>query len=117
MTIDDHLAGLAGPLRDIGEKLKPIIEDALPGATGAMWHGHPVWSLGDRPGRRPVCLVKAYGSHVSFGLWRGQEIDDPSGRLVSGAREMASVRLRGVDEIDPALFSGWLRAAAVLEEA
>lgn len=116
MTIDDYLAGLAGPLRDIGEKLKPIIEDALPGAAGAMWHGHPVWSLGDRPGRRPVCLVKAYGSHVSFALWRGQEIDDASGRLVAGARAMAAVRLHRVDEIDPALFTGLLRTAAALEE-
>lgn len=28
MTVDDYLAGLAGPLREIGEKLKPIITAA-----------------------------------------------------------------------------------------
>ncbi|CCH21234.1 DUF1801 domain-containing protein [Micromonospora lupini] len=117
MTIDDYLAGLAGPLREIAEKLTPVIADALPRATGALWHGHPVWSLGDRPGQRPVCLVKAYGSYVTFGLWRGQEIADPSGRLAPGARMMAAVRLHRLDEIDPALFAGWLRAAAALEEA
>ncbi|RLP98850.1 DUF1801 domain-containing protein [Micromonospora sp. CV4] len=117
MSIDDYLAGLAGPLREVGEKLTPVIADALPGATGAMWHGHPVWSLGDRPGRRPVCLVKAYGSYVTFGLWRGQEIADPSGRLVPAARAMAVAKLHGVADIDPALFTDWLRAAAALEEA
>ncbi|MCO1598400.1 DUF1801 domain-containing protein [Micromonospora sp. RHAY321] len=117
MSIDDYLAGLPGPLRDIGEKLTPIITAALPGATGAMWHGHPVWSLGDRPGRNPVCLLKAYRSDVTFGLWRGQEITDPSGRLVPGARAMAVVKLRGLADIDPGLFTGWLRAAAALEEA
>ncbi|MFF4877963.1 DUF1801 domain-containing protein [Micromonospora sp. NPDC000668] len=117
MSIDDYLAGLPGPLREIGEKLTPVIAAALPGATGAMWHGHPVWSLGDRPGLRPVCLLKAYRSDVTFGLWRGQEITDPSGRLVPGARAMAAVKLRGVADIDPALFTDWLRAAAALEEA
>ncbi|WP_406078344.1 DUF1801 domain-containing protein [Micromonospora sp. NBC_00858] len=117
MSINDYLAGLPGPLREIGEKLTPVIAAALPGATGAMWHGHPVWSLGDRPGLRPVCLLKAYRSDVTFGLWRGQEITDPSGRLVPGARVMAAVKLRGVADIDPALFTDWLRAAAALEEA
>ncbi|MFC4017222.1 DUF1801 domain-containing protein [Micromonospora sp. GCM10011542] len=117
MSIDDYLAGLAGPLREIGEKLTPVIADALPTATGAMWHGHPVWSLGDRPGRQPVCLIKAYGGYVTFGLWRGQEITDESGRLVAGARGMAAVKLRSLADIDPALFTGWLHAAAALEEA
>ena len=30
---------------------------------------------------------------------------------------MAVVKLRGLADIDPALFTGWLRAAAALEEA
>ncbi|MEV1321639.1 DUF1801 domain-containing protein [Micromonospora arborensis] len=117
MSIDDYLAGLADPLREIGEKLTPVIAAAVPRATGAVWHGHPVWSLGDRPGQRPVCFLKAHGSYVTFGLWRGQEITDPSGRLVPTARAMAVVKLRTVADIDPALFTDWLRDAAELEEA
>ncbi|WP_319461068.1 DUF1801 domain-containing protein [Micromonospora sp. RTP1Z1] len=114
-TITDYLTGLDAPLREVGEKLRPVIDAGLPNATGAMWHGHPTWSLGDRPGQRPVCLLKAYPSYVTFGLWRGQEITDPSGRLTRGARQMASVRLRTVDEVDPALFTDWLRRAHELE--
>ncbi|RLK13671.1 hypothetical protein DER29_4699 [Micromonospora sp. M71_S20] len=114
-TVTDYLADLDAPLREIGEKLRPVIEAALPGATGAMWHGHPVWGLGDRPGRRPVCLVKAYGAYVTFGLWRGGEVTDPSGRLVAGARQMASVKLRTLADVDPALFTDWLRQAQALE--
>ncbi|MGS2613486.1 DUF1801 domain-containing protein [Micromonospora sp. LZ34] len=114
-TVTDYLAGLDGPLREIGEKLRPVIESALPGATGAMWHGHPVWGLGEKPGQRPVCLVKAYGGYVTFGLWRGQEVDDPSGRLAPGARQMASVKLRALADVDPALFTDWLRQAYGLE--
>ncbi|MFC8297051.1 hypothetical protein [Micromonospora orduensis] len=41
-------------------------------------------------------------------------IDDHLAGLAGPLRDIV---LRGVDEIDPALFPGWLRAAAVLEEA
>ncbi|MEH1101310.1 DUF1801 domain-containing protein [Micromonospora sp. CPCC 205561] len=115
-TVTNYLARLEPPLREISERLLPVIEAALPAATGAMWHGHPVWGLGDRPGRRPVCLLKTYGSYVTFGLWRGREIGDPSARLVPGARQMASVRLRALADVDPALFTDWLRRAHDLEE-
>jgi hypothetical protein len=115
LSITDYLAGLDAPLREVGEKLRPVIEAALPRATGAMWHGHPTWSLGDKPGQSPVCLVKAYGSYVTFGLWRGQEVADASGRLSPGARQMASVQLGAVDDIDAALFTDWLRQAHNLE--
>lgn len=114
-NVTDYLTDLDDTLREIGEKLRPVIDAALPGADGAMWHGHPTWSLGDRPGKNPVCLLKAHGSYITFGLWRGQELVDPSGRLTAGARQMASVKLRTVDEIDPVLFADWLRQACNLE--
>ncbi|WP_262284915.1 DUF1801 domain-containing protein [Micromonospora sp. MA102] len=113
--VTTYLTGLDAPRRGTGEKLRSVVEAALPEATGAMWHGQPVWGLGDRPGKTPLCLVKAYPAYVTFGLWRGQDVADDSGRLVSGARRMSSVKLHGVDEIDPELFTGWLRAAYALE--
>ena len=113
--VTDHLTGLDAPVAEVAAKLRAVIDAALPEATGARWHGHPTWSLGDQPGKAPVCLLKAYASYVTFGLWRGQEIADPSGRLTPGARQMASVKLRTVDEIDPTLFAGWLRQAYELE--
>lgn len=115
MTVTDHLAALDDPLRETADQLRAVIEAALPEAAGAMWHGHPVWGLGDRPGAQPICLLKPYASYVTFGLWRGQDVPDPSGRLVAGARRMASVKLRTAADIDPALFTGWLRRAYELE--
>ncbi|WP_405102097.1 DUF1801 domain-containing protein [Micromonospora sp. NBC_01412] len=113
----NYLTELDAPLREVGQRVHAVVEAALPEATGALWHGHPVWGLGDRPGRQPVCLLKAQSTYVTFGLWRGQDVADPSGRLVPGARRMASVKLRTVDEVDPALFTGWLRRAYALEVA
>lgn len=113
--INVYLTGLDAPLREIGQRMRTVIDAALPGATGAMWHGHLVWGLGT-PGRQPICLLKAYTSYVTFGLWRGQDITDPSGRLKAGARRMASVRLRSTEDIDETLFTDWLRQALALEQ-
>ncbi|GAB3152915.1 hypothetical protein GCM10027290_44700 [Micromonospora sonneratiae] len=113
--VTDYLTGLDTPLREVGQQARAVIDSALPDATGAMWHGHPTWSLGDQPGRNPVCLLKAYKSYVTFGLWRGQALADPSGQLTPGARQMASVKLHTVDDIDAELFTNWLRQAYELE--
>jgi hypothetical protein len=110
-TVTDYLAALDEPLGAVGERLRAVVDGALPDLPGAMWHGHPTWSAGDEPGRAPVCLVKAYRGHVAFGLWRGQEVADASGRLVPGSGRMASVRLTSADDVDPALFADWLRQA------
>ena len=113
-TVQDYVSSLPEAQRRIAEELVRLVDAELPG-TGAVWHGHPVWSLGGAPGKAPVCLVKAYPAHVTFSLWRGQEVDDTSGRLAPGARAMAGVKLRSPDDIDPALFTGWLRQASALE--
>ncbi|MFF5214594.1 DUF1801 domain-containing protein [Micromonospora sp. NPDC000442] len=113
--IDDYLTGLDASLRQTAEALRPVIDGALADATAVMWHGHPVWGLGEAPGRRPICLLKAYTSYLTFGLWRGQEISDRSDRLIPGARQMASVRLSVVTDIDEPLFVNWLRQARALE--
>jgi hypothetical protein len=108
-TTADYLAALAEPLRTVAQKAAEVIEAAVPEASGAIWHGHPVWSLGDAPGRNPLCLLKAYPNHVTFGLWHGQSVSDASGRLEPGARDMAHVKLRSSADVDPELFTSWLR--------
>ncbi|MGV9774978.1 DUF1801 domain-containing protein [Streptosporangium sp. NPDC003464] len=113
-TVQDYLTSLPEAQRQITDKLLPLIEAALPGA-GAVWQGHPVWSLGSAPGKSPVCYVKAYSAYVTFGFWRGQEIADPSGRLEPNARAMAGVKLRTPADIDPDLFTAWLHEARDLE--
>jgi hypothetical protein len=113
-TVEDYLTPLPESQRRIADELLPLIETALPGA-GAVWHGHPVWSLGPAPGKSPVCYLKAYSTYLTFGFWRGQELNDLSGRLEPGARAMAGVKLRTLADIDPDLFTTWLCKARDME--
>ncbi|QVQ50205.1 DUF1801 domain-containing protein [Spiractinospora alimapuensis] len=114
LTVADYVASRPEEQREIATLLLPVIEEVLPGA-GAVWHGHPVWSLGARPGQSPVCHIKGFTKYVTFGLWRGQDITDPSGRLEPGARRMAAVKLHTSSDVDVELFAGWLRQACALE--
>ncbi len=111
-TVEEYLSAQPQPLCDVGLAVAALADAALPDATAGLWHGHPTW----RVGKVPVCLVKAYTRHVTFGLWRGSQVEDPSGRLVpSGAQQMAAVKLRSLEEIDPERFADWLRQARAAE--
>jgi hypothetical protein len=109
--MDAYLDNLSADLRPIGDRLRVVLDASLSRATGQLWHGHPVWLIG----KTPVAGFKAYSSYVTFMIWRGQRVDDPSGRLEAGPREMSSVKVRSVDEVDEALFAGWLKQAEALE--
>ena len=113
-TVEEYFASLPETLQPVAERLQPMVDAELPGA-GAVWHGHATWSLGEAPGKAPVCLVKGYPSYLTFSFWKGQAIDDPSGRLEAGAQQMAGVKLRSVDDFDAELFTRWLRQARSLE--
>lgn len=113
-SVQEYMEAVPAQLRDVAEKAAAVVAAALPGLDAALWHGQPTWSRGGAPGRDPLCFVKAYPNHVTLGLWRGQDVDDPSGRLEPNSRRMASVKLRTLDDIDPDLFAGWLARAAKL---
>jgi hypothetical protein len=112
-TIDEYLDGVPAPLRPVGDQLRALLDAGLARATGQVWHGHPVWMVG----KTPVAGFKAYSSYVTLMIWPGARVDDPSGRLEVGSRDMASVKLRSADEIDPELFAGWFKQADALGPA
>jgi hypothetical protein len=115
--IDDYIAKLDSPLREVAIAARQVIDASLGDLHGTVWHGHPVWSATEDPGTHPVCLLKAYPSYVTLGLWNGQAVADPSGRLQAGTRQMATVKLRPVDDVDHVLFGDWLRQARALAGA
>jgi len=114
-SVEEYIASLDEPQRSTARAARQVIDAGLPGIGAALWHGNPVWSL-CAPGKGPICLLKAYPRYVTFALWRGQQVEDPSGRLSTGAQNMAGVQLASVADIDEPLFLGWLRQARALEE-
>lgn len=115
-TVEAYYESLESPIRDVAEKLGTVIDSAIPDCNHAMWHGSPVWSFGPAPGKQPVALIKAYPKYVTFGLWRGREVDDP-GQNIDTKSSMAGVRFASVEEIDSDQLTAWLQQARDLEAA
>jgi hypothetical protein len=90
-----------------------IIGSELPGATTKLYHGIPVWCVGDHP----TIGLKPAKAHLSVLFFRGQKIPDATGTLVaSGSFEMASVKLTSAADLDEAALRSWVRAAKAIDE-
>ncbi|MEJ7839887.1 MAG: DUF1801 domain-containing protein [Thermomicrobiales bacterium] len=115
-TVEEYYGSLESPLRKVAEKLGTVIDSAIPDCKHAMWHGSPVWSFGPAPGKQPVALIKAYPKYVTFGLWRGRDVDDPKQKIDTKG-SMAGVKYASVEEVDSVQLTIWLQQARDLEAA
>jgi hypothetical protein len=109
-TIEEYIAALPEPLREVAASARAVVDERLADATSAIKWAHPTWSVG----KEPICYLKAASRHVTFGFWRGASIDDPSGRLETSGDVMAHAKLRALDDVEPELFGDWLRQARAL---
>lgn len=111
-TVEGYLESMSDDLRPAGEQLTMLLDTALPESGGIIWHGHPVWMTR----KTPVAAFKAHTGHLTFMIWRGQDLIDRSGRLqAAGSSTMANVKVYGTEDIDADLFTNWLHQAARLE--
>ncbi|WP_353115933.1 DUF1801 domain-containing protein [Microbacterium sp.] len=103
-TIDQYTASLPEPFRAVAAALRGAIDEALPDADSRIYHSHPVWLIGGAP----AAGFKAYARYVTFMIWNGAPIDDPSGELQSGAR-MSTVKYAELSGLDTGRIVDWLR--------
>ena len=106
---DAYVAGLSGWQKDRVTELRAAVQ-----AAGAMdevikW-GHLVYLSNG-----PVCLIRAEGQRVLFGLWRGQLLLDREPKLKAGGQfEMATASLVEGEALEPASVAALTRAAIAL---
>jgi len=111
-TIDDYLAAADSGVAPVAERLRAVVESALPRAASKMYQGIPVWLIADSPS----VGIKANSRDVALLLFRGQRISDATQRLrASGSFELASVKFTSIDDIDEPALRDWLRQAEAVE--
>ena len=88
-------------------RLRAEIERALPDATSKVWHGAPVWFVGDTP--VAGYSVPAKGG-VSLLFWNGQAFGDPALKPV-GKSKAAQIQFEDPSEIKVAVLRRWLKKA------
>jgi hypothetical protein len=108
-TIAGYVAGLSGWQAAAVQQLCELVEKAAPEATGSIKWSQPVFE-----DHGPFCYVRAFASHVNFGFWRGADLPNAEGRLQSGGKKMAHVKITGLEDIDARSFTKLVKAAVKL---
>lgn len=107
---DDPIAAYAQAqpraFQELCNRLRELIDPALPHASSKIWHGSPVWFLEDNP----VVGYTATAKSVNLLFWNGQAFKEPALKPVGKYRAAQAV-FGDVAEIVPTVIRRWLKKA------
>ena len=88
----------------ICNKLQAEIDQALPKATSKIWHGGPVWFVGENP----VVGYDARQNRVDLLFWSGQLFDEPALKPM-GKDKAAKISFEAESDVNLADLRRWLK--------
>jgi hypothetical protein len=113
MTTPDPITAYARAqspeLRATCDKLQAEIEKAIPAASSKIWHGSPVWFLGENP----VVGYSVRQKGVALIFWSGQLFDEPHLKGL-GKDKAAQISIQDQSAIDIAELRRWLKKAETI---
>jgi hypothetical protein len=95
------------PEASVCKRLRAEIERGLPRATSKVWHGAPVWFVGETP---VVGYSVAARGGVVLLFWNGRAFGDPA-LEPAGKFNAARARYTAVSQIETAPLRRWLKKA------
>ena len=108
-AVDGYVERLEGWQRGVIAAIRSLIARAAPEATETVKWGQPVFEQGG-----PFAYVRPAASHVTFGFWRGAELDDPARVLEGSGDRMRHVKLTEPAEVDAEILAPFVRQAVEL---
>ena len=103
-AVAEYAGAQAPALGAICSKLQAEIERAIPAATSRIWHGGPVWFIGENP----VVGYSVRSNLVTLLFWSGQLFDEPLLKSM-GKDRAAQVSFGDIDDINLAELRRWLK--------
>lgn len=91
------------------QKLLSVARRAAPDASVSIKWGQPVF---DHNG--PLAFIKPAKAHVTFGFWRGAEIEDVSGVLDGSGTLMRHLKITSSADLDERLIAAMIKQAVEL---
>jgi hypothetical protein len=107
VSIAEYDSAQSPPQASVCRKLRAEIERALPEATSKVWHGSPVWFVGDTP---VVGYNVAAKGDVVLLFWNGQAFGDPALEPI-GKFKAAQIQFGAVSQIKVTPLRRWLKKA------
>ncbi|MEM7038941.1 MAG: DUF1801 domain-containing protein [Bacteroidota bacterium] len=95
------------------QALHELVLEIMPDAKHTIKWAQPVYESPEGP----AVFMKAAKKHVTFGFWRGAELDDPNGVLEGSGEKMRHVKVKGLDKIDREVLVPLVEQAVALNAA
>ncbi len=111
-TVEAYAAALPPAQKAIVARLRAIVKSAAPDATESIKWAQPVYETSG-----PFAHIKAAKSHVTFGFWRGAELDAGLGVLEGSGAKMAHIKLTSVSDIDERQLAALVKKAVKLNQS
>jgi len=105
--ISTYASGLRAAEARICRTLRAEIDAVIPGATSRVWHGAPVWFVGETP---VVGYSRPAKGGVTLLFWNGQAFDDQALEPM-GKFKAAQVHFDDAAQIDSKSLRRWLKKA------
>ncbi len=92
--------------------IRALVTRHAPDATLVMKWGQPVWEQNG-----PFAWLKPAAKHVSFGFWRGSEMNDPGGHLEGDGDRMRHLKVTNADELAELPIEDFVKEAVALNDS
>jgi hypothetical protein len=103
-TVEAYVARLEGWQADAAQRLRDVVRSAAPSLKESMKWGQPVYE-----DNGPVCYFRTNSDHLTFGFWRGTELDDPGQRLEGEGDRMKHLKIHSADEVTGESLADFVR--------
>jgi len=103
-SVDAYVAGLEGWQAEAAQRLRDVIRSAAPSLAESIKWGQPVYE-----DNGPVCYFRSSSDHITFGFWRGTELDDPELRLEGEGDRMKHLKIHDADQVTGEALAGFVR--------
>ena len=111
-TVDRYVAAYPDWRGEAMGRIRAALRAGAPDATESFKWAQPVWESNG-----PFAWMKAYGSHVNVGFWRGTELSDAEGLLEGEGDRMRHIRIGSDDPVLEAFISAFAAEAVALNQA
>jgi hypothetical protein len=108
-NVDDWAKKLTGWQADALKIIRALVSRHAPDATLVMKWGQPVWEQNG-----PFAWLRPAAKHVSFGFWRGAEMNDPEGHLEGDGDRMRHLKVTSPDDLKTLPIEGFVKQAVAL---
>jgi hypothetical protein len=108
-SVDSWAKKLTGWQADALRIIRALVARHAPDATLVMKWGQPVWEKNG-----PFAWWRPAAKHVSFGFWRGAELNDPEGHLEGDGDRMRHLKLTSAADLEEVPIEAFVKEAVAL---